>query len=291
MKGANTMKIFSSWVTFIVLYLFFEVLYNQNYKKATKQSTKSGALTVLLELIGGTSILLLCPIMGFSFPTDYKIWIFLGLAIIFYTIAGRLNTDVIKGVEVSTYCILRQIPTVFTTIGGVLFFGEDFVITRFIGAALIIISNIIIFYKRGDFSVNKYLLIGLLANLLTSIGRMLDISISDHMSLPVYSSLVLAVPAILTWGAEKIKFSEIKAEFINGDKKAIIICGSVWGVMMVSLLKAYQLGQVTTIAPLAALSVLVNVIVGYIFLKEKSNMLKKIISAIIIIIAIIFIRL
>ncbi len=284
------MKVFSSWVTFIVLYLFFEVLYNQNYKKATKQAKKSGALTVLLELIGGISILVLCPIMGFSFPTDYKIWIFLGLAIIFYTIAGRLNTDVMKGVEVSTYCILRQIPTVFTTIGGVLFFGEDFVITRFIGAALIIISNIIIFYKKGDFTVNKYLLVGLLANLLTSIGRMLDISISDHMSLPVYSSLVLTVPALLTWGAERIKFSEIKAEFINGDKKAIIICGGVWGLMMVSLLKAYQLGQVTTVAPLAALSVLVNVIVGYIFLKERGNMLKKIISAILIILAVILIK-
>lgn len=285
------MKIFSSWVTFIVLYLLFEVLYNQNYKKATKQATKSGALTVLLELIGGISILILCPFMGFSFPTDFKIWIFLGLAIIFYTIAGRLNTDVMKGVEVSTYCILRQIPTVFTTIGGVLFFGEDFIITRFIGAALIIISNIIIFYKKGDFSVNKYLLVGLLANLLTSIGRMLDISISDHMSLPVYSSLVLTVPALLTWGAERIKFSEIKAEFINGDKKSIMICGGVWGLMMVSLLKAYQLGQVTTVAPLAALSVLVNVIVGYIFLKERGNMLKKIISAILIIIAVILIKL
>lgn len=284
------MKIFSSWVTFIVLYLLFEVLYNQNYKKATKQATKSGALTVLLELIGGISVLLLCPIMGFSFPTDYKIWIFLGLAIIFYTIAGRLNTDVMKGVEVSTYCILRQIPTVFTTIGGVLIFGEDFVITRFIGAALIIASNVIIFYKKGNFSVNKYLLIGLLANLLTSIGRMLDISISDHMSLPVYSSLVLTVPALLTWGAERIKLSDIKAEYINGDKKSIIICGGVWGLMMVSLLKAYQFGQVTTVAPLAALSVLVNVIVGYIFLKERSNMLKKIISAMLIIIAVVLIK-
>lgn len=285
------MKIFNSWITYIVLYLLFEVLYNQNYKNATKQSTKAGALTVLLELIGGILILILCPFMGFSLPTDYKIWIFLGLSIIFYTIAGRLNTNVIKGIDVSTYCILRQIPTVFTTIGGVLFFGENFIATRFIGAALIIVSNIIIFFKKGDFKLNKYLLIGLLANLLTSIGRMLDISISDNMSLPVYSSLVLLLPALLTWGVERIKLSDIKAEFINGNKKSIFICGSVWGLMMVSLLKAYQLGQVTTVAPLAALSVLVNVIVGYIFLNERNNMIRKIFAAILIIVAIILIKL
>ncbi|MDO5555633.1 MAG: EamA family transporter [Clostridia bacterium] len=284
------MKILNSWVTFIVLYLVFEVLYNQNYKRATKDSRQNGALTVLLELIGGTTVLVLCPFMGFSFPTDYKIWIFLGLAIIFYAIAGRLNTNVMKGVEVSTYCILRQIPTVFTTIGGVLFFGEDFIATRFIGAGLIILSNVIIFFKKGDFSINKYLLIGLLANLLTSVGRMLDISISDHMSLPVYSSLVLLIPALLTWGAERIKLKDIISEYSNGNKKSILISGCVWGFMMVSLLKAYQLGQVTTVAPLAALSVLVNVVIGYIFLNERNNLLKKIISAVIIVVAIVLIK-
>ena len=60
---------------------------------------------------------------------------------------------------------------------------------------------------------------------------------------------------------------------------------------MVSLLKAYQLGQVTTVAPLAALSVLVNVIVGYIFLKERESLAKKIIAAILIVVAIILIKL
>ncbi len=285
------MKIFNSWVTFVILYLLFEVLHNQNFKKATKKAKNSGALTVLLELIGGISILALSPVMGFTLPADYKIWIMLVLAVICYAVAARLNTEVLKGVEVSTYSILRQIPTVFTTIGGVLVFGEEFIATRFIGAALIVISNIIIFYQKGNFAVNRYLLIGLLANLVTSIGRMLDISISDNMSLPAYSFFALAVPALLNWTVEKIKFSDIKAEFLNGDKKAIIISGGVWGLMMVSLLRAYQLGQVTTVAPLAALSVLVNVIVGYIFSNERSNMLKKIIAAVIIVIAIVLIQL
>lgn len=280
----------NSWVTFICLYLVLEVLYNQNYKKATKRAEKAGALTVLLELIGGISILIMCPFMGYSFPKESKIWIFLGLSIIFYTIAGRLNTNVMKGVEVSTFCILRQIPTVFTTIGGVLFFGENFVVTRFIGAGLIVISNALIFYKKGNFMVDKYLILGLLANLLTSVGRMLDISISDHISLPIYSSLVLTVPAVLTLTAERIKLSDIKKEFVNGEKKSIVICGLVWGFMMISLLKAYQVGEVTVIAPIVAVSVLINVIIGYFILKEREELIKKIVASLIIIVAIILIR-
>ena len=61
--------------------------------------------------------------------------------------------------------------------------------------------------------------------------------------------------------------------------------------MIVVQLRAYQLGNVTVIASLCALTVMLNVIVGYLFLKERDNLLRKIISAILIIISIILIRL
>lgn len=60
--------------------------------------------------------------------------------------------------------------------------------------------------------------------------------------------------------------------------------------MNFSWFRAYQLGNVTVIAPLCALTVILNVIVGYLFLNEKDNLLRKIISAIIIIISIILIK-
>lgn len=60
--------------------------------------------------------------------------------------------------------------------------------------------------------------------------------------------------------------------------------------MIVVQLRAYQLGSVTIIAPLCALTVMLNVIVGYLFLKERDNLIRKIISAILIIISIILIK-
>ena len=53
--------------------------------------------------------------------------------------------------------------------------------------------------------------------------------------------------------------------------------------MLVCLLRAYQLGEVTSVAPLCAVSVMLNVIVGYIFLGEKDHLLKKMIAAALII--------
>lgn len=55
-------------------------------------------------------------------------------------------------------------------------------------------------------------------------------------------------------------------------------------------LRTYQLGNVTIVAPLSALTVMLNVIVGYLFLRERDNLLKKIIAAILIIISIVLIK-
>lgn len=89
---------------------------------------------------------------------------------------------------------------------------------------------------------------------------------------------------------ERIKPIEIRNEFINGNKKAIIITALSWGIMIVSQLRAYQLQNVTIVAPLCALTVILNVMVGYLFLKERDNLLRKIIAASLIIISVILIK-
>lgn len=284
------MDIFNNWILYVVLYLGFAVAFNQFYKVATKTLTKPGALTVLLEVIAGISVLMFTPFFDFKFPNDIRVYLFLGLAVIFYTIADRLNTTVRKGVEASTFSMLQQLSTVFMTFAGLIFFKEPFVITKFIGALLIILSNLIIFYKKGNGKFDKYVGLGILSNLSFTVALFLDVNISDNFNLPFYVAITLTVPAIILLIFERIKLSDIKNEFVTGNKKAIIATSLAWGISIVMQLRAYQLGNVSVVAPLCALTVMLNVIMGYIFLKERDNLIKKIISAILIIISIILIK-
>ena len=87
-----------------------------------------------------------------------------------------------------------------------------------------------------------------------------------------------------------IRIETIKTDFKNGNKKAMIITSVTWGLSIFSQLRAYQLGKVTTVAPLCALTVILNVLVGYLFLKEKDSLWKKIIAAILVIISVILIK-
>ena len=108
--------------------------------------------------------------------------------------------------------------------------------------------------------------------------------------MPFYVALTLIIPALLIMIFERVKISEIKDELVNGNKKAIFVTAISWGIMIIVQLRAYQLGNVTVIAPLCALTVILNVIVGYLFLNEKDNLLRKLISAILIIISVILIK-
>ena len=284
------MNILNNWLLYVLLYLVLATAFTQFYKVATKTLKRTGALTVLLQMLAGLTALILCPFFEFKFPTEASFYIMLGIAIIFYAISDRINTTVRSGIEASTFSMLKQLSTTFMIFAGLIFFKEEFILTKFIGAMLIIFSNVLIFYKKGKFEFNKYILLGILANITYTIALFLDVNISDNFNLPFYVALTLIIPALLIMIFERIKPSEIKNELVNGNKKAIFITAISWGVMIVSQLRAYQLGNVTVVAPLCALTVILNVIVGYLFLNEKDNLLRKIISAILIIISVILIK-
>lgn len=281
----------NNWLVYVILYLVLATTFTQFYKISTKTLKKAGALTVLLQITAGLTSLLLCPFFSFQFPTDIKVYIMLGFSIVFYAISDRINTTVRSGIEASTFSMLKQLSTTFMIFAGLLFFKEQFILTKFMGAMLIIFSNVLIFYRKGKFEFNKYILLGILANISFTIALFLDVNISDNFNLPFYVAISLIVPSVLITIFERIKPSEIKNELVNGNKKAILITAISWGIMIVAQLRAYQLGNVTIVAPLCALTVILNVIVGYFFLNEKDNLLRKIIAAILIIISIVLIKL
>lgn len=118
--------------------------------------------------------------------------------------------------------MLKQLSTTFMIFAGLIFLKEKFVITKFIGAMLIILSNVLIFYKKGKIQFNRYVLLGIVANISFTIALFLDVNISENFNLPFYIALTIIIPAMLIAIFERVKPKDIKNEFIYGNKKAII---------------------------------------------------------------------
>lgn len=280
----------NTWWFNIILYLVLYIIFTQFYKIATKSSQNDGALTILLQFLSGIIVLVFIPFFKFQFPTSINTYIFLGIACVFYAIADRVNTTARRGLEVSVYSILGQLSTVFVISWGIIFFKEAIILKKLLGALLILIGNIAVLYKKGKFEWNKYILFSLLGNLAMSIGISVDVGISDQFNMPIYVALTLVVPSLLIFFTERIKINDIISELKNGDKKAILAVCCSWGIMIITMLRAYQFGSVTTIAPLCAITTILNVFVAYFALKEKDSLLKKVLAAIIVILGIILIK-
>ena len=280
----------NTWWFNIIAYLVLYVIFTQFYKLATKDSKNDGALTILLQFLSGIIVLIFMPFFQFQFPSNIKTYIFLIIACIFYAIADRVNTTARRGLQVSTYSILGQLSTVFVIAWGIIFFKEEIIIKKLLGAFLILAGNVLVLYKKGKFEWNKYLIYSLLGNLAMSIGISVDVGISEQFNLPMYVAITLVVPSLLILIIERIRIKEIISEFKNGNQKSILAVGLSWGIMIITMLRAYQFGTVTTIAPLCALTTILNVFVAYFALKEKDSILKKILSALIVIIGIVLIK-
>lgn len=285
------MNLLNNWKLYVILYLIFSVLYNQYYKVSTKNVIKDGALTILLELIASVFCIFLIPFFEIKFPKNFSSYFFFGIAIIFYTLNNRLSTTSRKGIEASTYSIIKQLSTVFMIFSGLLFFKEPFNLYKILGAFLIVFSNVLVFYSRNIFKLDKYILLGIIANICMTIALFIDVNYSNYFNLPIYVLLTLLVPSVLTLLFEKIKIKDIILEYKNSNKISIFITSMSWSFMMIFKLLAYKFGKVILVAPLCSLTVILNIFIGYILLKEKDNLLKKIISSIIIIIGIILIKL
>lgn len=279
-----------NWKFYIISYLIISVVFNNSYKLITYKMKNDGAITILIQIISSIICLIMIPLFEIKFPTNYRVYIFLFLSIIFYTLNDRLGTTARKGLEASTYSILKQLSTVFMIFSGILFFKESFILNKFIGALIIVFSNILVFYKKGNFRFNKHLIFGILANVSLAIALFIDVNYSNEFNLAFYVMLTFFIPAILIFIFERIKIKSIILEYKNSNKMILFITSISWVLMMVTKLKSYQLGRVSIVAPLSSLTVILTIIISYFLLEEKDNLLKKIISAILIIIGVILIK-
>lgn len=280
----------NNWIIFIILYLFFAVLFNQIYKLLVDDMKDAGALLIIVEGLGGLISILFLPFFQFRFSDNSLIYLFLFISCIFYALDYRLSIESRKGIQASVYSIIRQISTIFMILSGIFIFKEKFVLKKIIGAFLIIFSNILIFYEKGTFKFNKSILYAVLSSLCTTIALLIDVNYSKQFNLAIYISIILIIPVLMILIFERIKFQDIKLELKTANKKYLFITSISWPLMMIFKLAAYKRGQVLVIAPLCSLSAIINVIVAYLFLKEKDNLIKKIIASIIIIFSIFLIN-
>lgn len=281
----------NNWVTWVVIYLVFATIFSQSFKKSNRNMSDAGSLTILLELFTAFFSLFFIPFFKLTISHNPHTYLILIVVIIIYAFTDRLNIEARYGLSTSTFSMLKQLSSVFLVILSFVILKEKVVITKVVGASLILIANIgLAVDKDGKFKINKYFLMSLASNILFAFGMLINVNISGEFNLGIYTIITVLFPSILITLFGKHSIKELKEEFNLYDKKRFLLSAFSWCVMLISSVRAYQLGSVSVVAPLLTLTAIINTIYEFIFNKDKSEFIKKLIIGIIIIIGVLLIK-
>ncbi len=280
----------NTWQFWVIIYLIAGVLFAQKFKAANRNMKNAGSLTILLELFTGIFSLLMIPVFDIKIDINSNVLLTLLIVVFIYAITDRLNIEARYGLDPSTFSMLKQLSTVFMIIFGFMFLKEKFVFSKLLGTIFIIGANIILAYDKGKFAINKYFIMSFVANFLFAVAMLINVDLSDHFNLAFYTYITVTIPSILIFIFGRHNVTDIKEEFNLCKRKDFLIAAFSWALMLNASIRAYQLGSVTVVASLFALTAILNALVEFIFSHNKNKFIQKVIAATLIIIGVILVN-
>ena len=284
------MNIFNDWKFWAVFYLISSITFAQTFKKANRNMKDAGKLTILLEVFTAFFALFFLPFFGFKFSTNVTVYLTLLVVVVIYAVTDRLNIEARYGLDPSVFSMLKQLSTVFLMIFGFIFLKESVVIKKIIGAFIIIAANIILAIDKGKIKFNKYFIMCFVSNFLFAIAMLINVNISDNFNLAFYTIMTVFLPSLLIFIFGRHSINGLIQEFNLYDKPKFLLASFCWCLMLIASVRAYQLGNVTVVAPILTLTSILNTIYEYLIVKNKKKKKKKLVASILIILGVILIR-
>lgn len=280
----------NNYIYWVVIYLIFSLIYAQTFKKANRNMNDASALTVLLELFTAFFAIFFIPFFKFKLPNNPSVYLTIFIVTIIYAVTDRLNIEARYGLNPSTFSMLKQLSSVFLVIFGFIFLKEKLVIKKIIGGVIIILANVFLGMNKGKVSFNKYFIMCFISNFLFAIAMLINVNISSNFNIAFYTILTVFLPSVLIFITGKFKIKDLVQEFNLYNKREFLLSSFTWCLMLISSVKAYEVGNVTLIAPLLTLTSILNTIYEFVICKNKNNIVNKVIASILILLGVIIIK-
>lgn len=201
-----------------------------------------------------------------------------------YFFAVSLYYTGLKKTELSLASILESTGSIYSLILGVLLLHESFVIQKLFGIILIIVAVLIVSIKNKVRSFNKYSWIILISIFFYALGAVFDKTLNTYGNPLSYLTLSFATAGI---SMLLIYFKRTKKAFKETFRNknfwiGIFTNGLLYSFGFWALFEAYNRGgEVSKMFPITlSMSVLIPIF-GIIFLKERDNVIKKLIAVVV----------
>jgi drug/metabolite transporter (DMT)-like permease len=272
------------WIYYAVSSVIFFVVLALIQRAISVNSKFPRAMSVVYNLIAAVFALIIFGFTGgfseFQLPTQKEAYIYLGIAVTMYALFERGRFLAAKLLDASIYATVGNVSLVVAFVGATLIYGEAMTVSKQIGAALVLVSLILVSLQKvrpKEFSF-KGLFLAIIISVFLGIGWMLDKKGTIYFSANNYVMLGWVLPVILIY-LPYVKTKEIVYEFKRSNwKLALMSLLNVIGYYL--QLKALELGDATRVIPIVQSSAVITVVLGIILLKETDFVGRKIVAGI-----------
>gem|GEM_PF-5479254 len=202
---------------------------------------------------------------------------------IFYFLFTAFGFTSQKLIDVSITGVLGQITLVFTFVGSVLLFDEGMNFQKLIGVGLILLGNVSLFLrKNSSVKINrKGLILRILASITLGSAILIDAKNSSKFSLTLYGFFTYFLPAILIALYTRDNFKEYKKVLAN-NTPGLILTGLFGTAGYWFLIKSFTELDKSIAVPINNSFSVIVVLMGIAFLKERTDMKRKILTALVV---------
>jgi drug/metabolite transporter (DMT)-like permease len=252
------------------------------------QSDSKIQTVVFAGLTGIFGLVLAIFTTGFHLPPP-SLWQNFLLMVALISSASVLTFQAYKTVEASEMGILLSTERLWTVILALMFLSETITLSKVLGTILVLFGVGVVYWKKHNVRFGVGIVIALVAALLYGISYVNGFYILRFFDAPSFVVLGSLLPAlvIVLWQPRIV--SKLRFYLIPRNGILVSLSALFDTLMSVFLYLAYQLGRnASQISPLAATSLVITVILAAIFLKERDNLLKKLLGSAIVVLGIIF---
>lgn len=249
------------------------------------------AYSIIFQLLTGILIGIYAVFNGFKTPSLIPILPNLVLMTFLYGAGNVFIFKALKMVDATEFTIIFASRALWTIFGAILILNESFSIQQALGTILIILSVILVSLKGNKFSLNKGLLYPSLAALFFGLGFVNDALIIDGFSVPSYLTIAFILPSLSVWVVYPKSTAKMKPMFERSIFLKVVLLGIVYAVSAITFFLSYQVGKnAGQIATINQTTTIITAILSVIILKERNNLLKKLIGAIISFIGVVLVK-
>lgn len=257
------------------------------------RNDKSDPITysIAFQLLTGILIGIYAVTRGFTTPNLIPLFPNLILRFILYSGSNIFIFSALKIIDASEFTIVFASRALWAIIGAIIFLKESFSSQQALGTLLIILSVIIVSWKKQKFTFNKGFVFSVLAAAFIGLAFTNDAFIVQNFDVPSYLTIAFIIPALAVWIIYPKSAMKIRPLFEKQTLLKLGLLSFFSAISTITFFLAYQVGKnASQIATLNQIATIVIVVLSVIFLRERSDLLRKLLGAVISFVGVILIK-